>query len=474
VRPRTSILIPVKATGRAKGRLADLLDKATRQELALTMLEDVLAAVMPTAGSLVDAVYVATSDHAAIAIARRRGARVLEEREQRSESASVDEASRECAARGIDALLTIPADIPAILPQDISAILEEATSVRAVVLTPARDGKGTNAIWRRPPGAIPSRFGFDSFRKHQAEAESRGLAWVAVPLPRVAVDLDEPEDIAAFLEFPSATATRTLLERAGVAARLSPGSVVEISIVGLPGIPEVCEGHDLVGLILEGMGRRGDALRERDILVIAQKVVSKAEGRVIPLGAVVPSRTAQEYAEAWGKDARHVEVVLRESKRIVRMERGMIIAETTHGFVCANAGVDASNVPGEERVCLLPVDPDGSARQLCKELSERSGAEVAVIVSDTFGRPWREGLTNVAIGVAGLSPLVSYVGQHDPHGHLLRVTEMAVADELAAAAGLVMGKLERIPAVRIRGYRSVSGEGRARTLVRPAERDLFR
>jgi len=156
------------------------------------------------------------------------------------------------------------------------------------------------------------------------------------------------------------------------------------------------------------------------------------------------------------------------------MDRGVIIAETTHGFICANAGVDASNVPGQDRVSLLPVDPDASARRLGKDLKERCGAEVAVIVSDTFGRPWREGLTNVAIGVAGLSPLVSYVGQQDPHGHTLRVTELAVADELAAAAGLLMGKLERIPAVRIRGYRFDAAEGRARSLVRSAERDLFR
>ena len=474
MRPRTSILIPVKATRRAKGRLALLLDSATRQELALAMLEDVLAAVMPAVGSLVEAVYVVTSDRGAIAIAGQRGARVLEEQNQRSESASVDAASRECAARGVEALLTLPADIPAIRPEDVVAILDQATADRALVLAPARDGRGTNAVWRRPPGAIPSRFGFESFRKHQAEAESRGLAWAAVSLPRVAVDLDEAEDVAAFLEFPGATRTRALLERVGAAARLNPGADAGVTLVGLPAIPEVTEGEDLVGLIREAVMRKGDALRTSDILVIAQKVVSKAEGRVIPLGTVIPSRLAREYAEAWGRDARHVEVVLREAKRIVRMERGMIIAETAHGFVCANAGVDASNVPGEERVCLLPVDPDGSARRLRKELSERCGAEVAVIVSDTFGRPWREGLTNVAIGVAGLSPLLSYIGRHDPHGHVLRVTELAVADELAAAAGLVMGKLERIPVVLIRGYRFAPGEGRARALVRPAERDLFR
>jgi coenzyme F420-0:L-glutamate ligase/coenzyme F420-1:gamma-L-glutamate ligase len=156
------------------------------------------------------------------------------------------------------------------------------------------------------------------------------------------------------------------------------------------------------------------------------------------------------------------------------MDRGLIITETNHGFICANAGVDLSNVPGENQVCLLPVDPDGSARRLRKDLLEQGGAETAVIVSDTFGRPWREGLTNVAIGVAGVSPLVSYVGQTDPYGHMLRVTELAVVDELAAGAGLLMGKLERIPVVLIRGYRFSVTDGHARSLVRSPDRDLFR
>jgi coenzyme F420-0:L-glutamate ligase/coenzyme F420-1:gamma-L-glutamate ligase len=244
--------------------------------------------------------------------------------------------------------------------------------------------------------------------------------------------------------------------------------------VGLSGIPEVAEGDDLARLITEAAERAGAGLASGDVLVVAQKVVSKAEGRVVSLSGVAPSGLAREFAEAWDKDPRQVEVVLRESRRIVRMDRGMIIAETTHGFICANAGVDASNVPGEDRVCLLPVDPDGSAARLRKALEDRCSAQVGVIVSDTFGRPWREGLTNVAIGVAGLSPLVSYIGQQDPHGHMLRVTELAVADELAAAAGLLMGKLERIPVVLIRGYGFPSSEGCARSLVRSPERDLFR
>ncbi len=472
--PRTAILIPVKSTARAKGRLGSVLDQGARQQLSLAMLEDVLVAVMPAVGSLVDTVYVATSDPEAVAIAWTHGAAVLEEQEQRSESHSVDAASGIFAERGVEAVLTIPADIPAVRTEDIRAILQEALSGRAVVLVPSRDDNGTNAIWRRPPQAIPSRFGFNSFRKHRAEAEARGLSWAALRLPRVAVDIDEPEDLSAFLTFPGETRTRALLERLGVIDGLAGPRDRGLSVMGLPGIPEVAEGDDLARLIIDAAVRAGSGLTTGDVLVVAQKVVSKAEGRVVSLKEVVPSGLAREFAETWGKDPRFVEVVLRELRRIVRMDRGVIIAETTHGFICANAGVDASNVPGEDRISLLPVDPDGSAMRLRKRLEERCGAQVGVIVSDTFGRPWREGLTNVAIGAAGLSPLVSYIGQRDPHGHTLRVTELAVADELAAAAGLLMGKLERIPAVLIRGYRFPAVEGHARSLVRSAERDLFR
>jgi len=474
VRPRTAVLIPVKSTGRAKARLASLLDQSARQRLSLAMLEDVLAAVMPAIGSLADVVYVATSDPEAMGIARTHGARVLVEQEQRSESHSVDAASGALAEQGVEAVLTIPADMPAVRTEDIEAVLSTAESDRAVLLVPSRDEKGTNAIWRRPPQAIPSRFGFDSFRKHQGEAEARGLRWGMLRVPRLAVDIDEPEDLAAFLAFPGGTRTRALLEALGVTDRLVTPRRPGVSVVGLPGIPEVAEGDDLARLITEAAERAGTGLVTGDILVVAQKVVSKAEGRVVSLREVAPSGLAREFAETWGKDPRQVEVVLRESRRIVRMDRGMIIAETTHGFICANAGVDASNVPGEDRVSLLPVDPDGSALRLRKALGDRCGAQVGVIVSDTFGRPWREGLTNVAIGVAGLSPLVSYIGQQDPHGHTLRVTELAVADELAAAAGLLMGKLERIPVVLIRGYSFRSAEGHARSLVRSPERDLFR
>jgi coenzyme F420-0:L-glutamate ligase/coenzyme F420-1:gamma-L-glutamate ligase len=471
--PRTSVLIPVKLHERAKGRLAPVLDPVTRQQLARVMLEDVLTAVVPSLADLVEAVYVATADRDAMRAARRHGALVLEEDEQHSESRSVDSASRLCREQGVEALLTIPADVPAVRTEDVASILA-ASAGRQVVLVPSADERGTNAIWRCPPDAIPSRFGYDSLRRHLAEAEQRGLDCAVIRLPRLAVDIDAPGDLAAFLALAAETRTRRFLQEREVAARLRGGYRPSLELLGVPGMPEVAVGADLAQVVLEALEELGERLQSGDVLVVAQKIVSKAEGRVVPLASLVPCPMAEAFAAAWGKDPRMVEAVLREARRIVRMDRGTLIAETRHGLICANAGVDASNVPGEERVSLLPLDPDGSAARMRKALADRCGTDVAVIVSDTFGRPWREGLLNVAIGLAGLQPLLSYVGQEDPHGHTLRVTELAVADELAAAAGLLMGKLERIPVVRIRGYRYQAAEGHSRALLRPPERDLFR
>jgi coenzyme F420-0:L-glutamate ligase / coenzyme F420-1:gamma-L-glutamate ligase len=189
---------------------------------------------------------------------------------------------------------------------------------------------------------------------------------------------------------------------------------------------------------------------------------------------VTPSPFAEEIAARWEKDARQVEVVLRETKRIVRMERGVLICETHHGFVCANAGVDASNVERSGTVCLLPLDSDASARAIRARVQEALGARVAVVVSDTFGRPWREGHVNFAIGLAGMSPFIDYAGKTDPAGFELKITNMAVADEMAAAAELVQGKLARVPVAIVRGAEYVPGEGSIAEMIRDAERDMFR
>lgn len=246
-----------------------------------------------------------------------------------------------------------------------------------------------------------------------------------------------------------------------------------IQIIGVPEIPEVSTGDDVTALIAEAARSADLNLLDRDVVVIAQKIVSKAEGRVVQLDSVEPSMRAQEWAKAWDKDARVVEVVLRESKRIVRMERGVLISETEHGFVCANAGVDASNVI-EGTVTLLPEDPDQSARRIRAALEKHFGVGLAVIVSDTFGRPWREGLVNVALGASGIAPLVDYRGEKDSYGHQLMVTVMAIADELASAAELVMRKSAGIPVAIIRGFDFDSREATARELIRDAELDLFR
>ena len=248
----------------------------------------------------------------------------------------------------------------------------------------------------------------------------------------------------------------------------------ELRVIPVRGLPEIRPGDDLAALLLRATEASGLKLEDGDILVVAQKAVSKAEGDLVELGSVEPSALARTFAEEYGKDPRHVEIVLRQARRIVRMERGVLIVETHHGFVCANAGVDASNVEGEEVLCLLPPDPDASAERLRASLAAATGRRLGVIISDTFGRPWREGQTNVAIGIAGMSPIRSYVGQHDPRGYELRVTSLCVADELASAAELVMGKLDRVPVALVRGFDFDPQDRNARSLVRDAERDLFR
>lgn len=245
-----------------------------------------------------------------------------------------------------------------------------------------------------------------------------------------------------------------------------------IEILPVEGVPEVRPGDDLAALLASAAG---DLLREGDALVVTHKVVSKAEDCLVNLQLIEPSLLARTFAAEYGKDPRQVEVVLRESRRIVRMDRGVMITETRHGFICANSGVDASNVPGEDVVCLLPDDPDASAARLRDALRERLGLpDLALIISDSFGRAWRNGITNVAIGVAGMSPLADYRGETDPYGYPLTASILAVADEMAAASELAMGKTNGVPAAIVRGYPFKPGNGTALDLLMPPERDLFR
>ena len=244
-----------------------------------------------------------------------------------------------------------------------------------------------------------------------------------------------------------------------------------VSVIPLEGIPEL-EPSDDLGLLLHGAAVQVGGMEAGDVVVVAQKAVSKVEGRVVALADVEPSDRAIELAGPEG-DPRHLEVILRESAEVVRSRPPLVIAETRHGFVCASAGVDASNTPGDGLVVLLPIDPDASARRLRERLVELSGVDLGVIVSDSFGRAWRQGTTDVALGVAGLAPLQDLRGSRDRRGRELRTTQIAVADEVAGAAELVMGKASAIPAAIVRGL-DARGDGSAAELVMPRERDLFR
>jgi coenzyme F420-0:L-glutamate ligase/coenzyme F420-1:gamma-L-glutamate ligase len=242
--------------------------------------------------------------------------------------------------------------------------------------------------------------------------------------------------------------------------------VTELRLLAVEGLPEVTEGDDLAASIA---GRV--ALQDGDVVVVAQKVVSKVEGRVVRLGDVEPSERARELAGDEG-DPRHLEVILRESVRVVRTRPPLVIAETRHGFICASAGVDASNAPESDVLVLLPLDPDGSAARLRARFRELAGVDVGVIVSDSFGRPWRQGTTDVAIGAAGIEALRDLRGTSDRARYELRSTQIAIADEIAGAAELLMGKAAGVPAVVVRGL-AVAGHGSAQDLVMPAERSLF-
>jgi coenzyme F420-0:L-glutamate ligase / coenzyme F420-1:gamma-L-glutamate ligase len=244
----------------------------------------------------------------------------------------------------------------------------------------------------------------------------------------------------------------------------------EVRVIPLRGIPELGEGDDLGAQLVESAERAGGFERD-DVLVVAQKAVSKVEGRMVDLRGIEPSARAHELAG--DADPRRLEVILGEAREIIRSRPPLVIAETRHGFVCASAGVDASNAKGPDTVVLLPLEPDASAERIRSTIRDRTGVEVGVVVSDSFGRAWRRGTTDVALGVAGIAAILDLTGQLDSAGYELHATEIAVADEIAGAAQLVMGKTDGIPAAIVRGMR-LSGDGRGSDLVMPRERDLFR
>ena len=247
----------------------------------------------------------------------------------------------------------------------------------------------------------------------------------------------------------------------------------QLTILGLKGIPEVRSGVSISELIIEALKNEDRRVEDNDIFIVTQKIISKAENRFRRIVDITVSDKAKELAKSLSRDARHIQLILEESNRIIRAEKGIIITETIHGLVCANSGIDQSNVE-KGTVSLLPIDPDQSARRIRREIMKLTGTHAVVIVSDTFGRPFREGQTNVAIGVSGLIPLEDYRGRRDKFGNLLSSTVIATADELAAAGELVCGKLDNIPVALIRGYHYREGDGSSRELMMHPDKDLFR
>jgi len=250
--------------------------------------------------------------------------------------------------------------------------------------------------------------------------------------------------------------------------------VGEVRLIPITLVDEIVPGASIADELVEALRRSRERLHTGDILVVKHKIVSKAEDRFVDLSTIQPSAESLAWAEQYKLDARVIELALRESRSVLRRKNGVLITETHHGFLCANSGIDVSNVDGGNTALLLPEDPDRSAATLRRVLKKKTGISVPVIITDSFGRPWREGLTEFAIGIAGMQPLRDDRGRRDPHGYELKASVEAVADELASAAGLVCGKLNRAPACVVRGFRYDPGQGAARDLLRPAATDLFR
>jgi coenzyme F420-0:L-glutamate ligase/coenzyme F420-1:gamma-L-glutamate ligase len=253
-----------------------------------------------------------------------------------------------------------------------------------------------------------------------------------------------------------------------------PSSVPDLQIIAIPVVGEINSGDSLAEKLLQSLRQRKLKFEPGDILIVKHKIISKAEGQIVDLVAITPSDDSQAWAEKYNLDPRVIELALREGRNIIRRKNGVLITETRHGFICANSGVDVSNVDGGHHALLLPSDPDRSARNLHRELKKRTALTIPVLITDTFGRPWREGLVDFCIGIAGMKPLRDDRGRRDPHGYKLHASLEAIADELAAAAGLVCGKLNRTPACIVRGFRHEPHRGRTRDLLRPAASDLFR
>jgi len=502
---RIVALVPVRGLEGAKARLGEALDAEERRALVERLLARTVAAAAATEALV--AVVVVSADPEVLALASTLGARgVAQERGGLNEGLAAGRAW--ASAAGADGVLVLPADLPAVTAAELGRIVELAragaaspgavggspgaagASPRALVaLVTDRAGSGTNVLLVAPPDAIAFRFGEGSRAAHAAAARAAGAVYLELDGP-LTLDLDTPDDLLA-AEAAGLGELRAGLAVSGPgAASGAPGAssgafgeptrpADALVILPLAPLPEVRPGDDLAALVGDALAATPGTLplRPDDVIVVTQKVVSKAEGAIVDLATVEPRPEAVAFAARWKRDPRQVEVVLREAVRVVRMANGVIIAETRHGFVLANAGVDASNVgPGSGRVVLLlPEDSDASARRIRDALGARFGIAPGVVVSDSLGRPWRFGITDLAIGVAGFRPLEDLRGTPDADGRIMAATVRAVADEIASAAELVLGKAAGRPVALVRGAAPPPGEGSVRAdVLMPPELDLFR
>jgi coenzyme F420-0:L-glutamate ligase/coenzyme F420-1:gamma-L-glutamate ligase len=474
-RPVT-VMVPLRSLEGAKTRLNDVLDPAERAELATRLLRDVVEAARAWGGA--DRVVVVSGDPAVGELAGDMGAEGFLQRTS-GMNEGLDEA-RAALDGDRGTLIVLPADLPAVSPGALERLeatardlehderpqerSQERSQDRSMVLVVTdRSGEGTNALLLHPPAVIPFAFGDGSSRAHAMAGERAGAAVRTVRDDELSFDVDTPADLDRW--------------------RQRRGGYSTVVALPVPGIGEIAAGDDLGELIATALRKAADvdgAYRPLpgDVLVVTQKIVSKAEGRLVELAGVEPRPEAVAWAAEWGRDARQIEVVLRESAEILRMERGVIIARTRQGFVCANAGVDASNVPAGS-VSLLPEDPDRTAEALRARLGERFGVSLGIVISDSFGRPWRLGITDVALGVAGFAPLADLRGEPDAGGRIMRTTVIAVADEIASAADLASGKTSGAPVVLVRGVRlppepADPAQRGARGLIMAREQELFR
>ncbi|MGV6873587.1 coenzyme F420-0:L-glutamate ligase [Pseudochelatococcus sp. B33] len=454
---RLAIAILMKDPADAKTRLKPALGNDAREDLALLLFENTLGFFRRFHAQ--EPLAVVTPSRRIAEIGRAHGAIALEEQAQGGINGAAARAAE--WARSIDArsLLVIHADVPTLVAAEISRLIE-ACSRHAVVIGESHDG-GTNALLLSPPDAIPFQFGPGSAAAHEAAAGAGGRASIRLRLSHLSRDIDTPADLFS-------ASVRAGAGRDGLKA------------FAIDGIPEVAAGDNLAVLMADALSRNGGVLRPYDIVVVAQKVVSKSEGRLVPLAAYSPSARAMQIAAEIGKDARKVEAILAESSEIIRSRRqepdGLLITRHRHGWICANAGIDESNLGDgrEGMLLLLPEDPDASAARIRAGLEERYGGPIGVVVTDTFGRPWRQGLVNVAIGVAGVPAVVDWTTRADAYGRGLKATLPAFADELAAAAGLHMQKDAGLPVVVLRGLAwSDDRNATARDVLRPISQELF-